>query len=483
MTERYGVLDPELYQGLDREVAEVLADWAELHTRHYKLARWLVNGRSLQPVAVVRETDGHTGRSTMLVLKVMSPQGDSLQSLEYARHRKAQRSQSAFAGEHLSTYFHDAVPAPSGRWITFQRIAANSLANTEVLTVLLRRMLKLEDATDLPEYHEIACTPEVFAGACRAVVGGVLGGLAGHPMIPPGVEWSLGTFFHRHLFDQLEPDGRLGAWAREYQADRIRFADEPGLLPNPFAVAQGRLLADIVIGPLLGRSHGDLHTDNALIRVRPRMVAEDYFLIDTALYEDDGPLTRDPVHLLLYIIARSMEAIAPVQQGALIDLILDPIDGPAHLVPGWLSTLIQGIDAETRAWVEESGLEQDWREQTCLSLAACAMLFLGRTSTREIDKPWFLRLAARAVAKFAAARRVPIVGSNGGQVTDVRSPIVPQSATGIGQDPAPVPAAASRQEDESRSARRKKRGTTFNIRLKGAQGVQIGDNGTQENRW
>ncbi len=165
------------------------------------------------------------------------------------------------------------------------------------------------------------------------------------------------------------------------------------------------------IAPFRGRCHGDLHTDNALVRVRPHIDTEDYFLIDTALYEQVGPMTRDPMHLLLYIVARSMETItAPAQQSALIELLLDPVHGPAHLLPSWLSTLIKQVDAEIMAWVEPSGLAQRWREQAALSLAACAMLFLGRTSTRTEDKPWFLRLAARAVARFAALARIDASG-------------------------------------------------------------------------
>ncbi|MEU8897057.1 hypothetical protein [Nocardia sp. NPDC048505] len=477
MTERYGGLAPELQSGLDPEVADVLASWAELHNRYYTLERWLVNGRSRQPVAVVCEIDSHTTKATMLVLKVLSPQTGSLRTIEFARHRQAELEHSAFAAAHLSTFFHDAIAVPaSNRWITFQRIAAQSLENTEVLTALLRRMIGLTDETESPATREISCTPGIFTDSCRSIVAGVLNEWAGPPFLRPQLEWHLAAFFERHLFDQLEPEGRLGSWARDHPTDLIRVEGEPEPLPNPFAVAQGRLLAEVRLAPLLGRSHGDLHTDNALIRVRPRIEAADYYLIDTALYESAGPLTRDPAHLLLYVIARSMATIAPHQQSALIELLLDPVGGPADLVPGWLAMLIRGLEAETGSWVAESGLAQRWREQNYLSLAACALLFLGRTSTRDTDKPWFLRLAARAVARFAAERGVPVDGSVA-PAAEIPAPGTPLAAAPAPAPPASPPAGGS---DNGRADRRKK-AAKYDIRMKNARGVQIGENNQQFN--
>lgn len=497
MTELYRGLDPELYRGLvEKEAAdpnavpEALAAWAELHGRYYELERWLVNGRSRQPVAVVSETDSHTEETTMLVLKVLTAPSDSLRTLEYARHRQAELERPKFAADHLSTFVHDAVPVSPRRWITFQRIAANNLENTEVMTVLLRRMLQLTDEVEPPQAHEISCRPDTFINACRSIVAGVLGEWAGSPCTPPKVEWNPATFFGWHIFDQMEADGRLSGWAAAHDTDLIRVDGEPDPLPNPFAVARGRLLAGEVIRPLLGRSHGDLHTDNALVRVRPRVDTDDWFLIDTALYDSVGPLTRDPAHLLLYIIARSMETIAEAQQGPLIELLLDPINGPDHLVPRWLAELIQGVAAETGAWVEKSGLTPRWREQSYLSLAACAMLFLGRTSTREVDKPWFLRLAARAVARFAKERKASLDGSTcdaraiDGRIQDAPEPAAPHHDTQFDQKPPPVPEPelAPRKETSSKGSNRKKR-AKYDINIVEGKGIQISDGGHQVNHF
>ncbi|WP_405498028.1 hypothetical protein [Nocardia sp. NBC_00511] len=504
MPDLYRGLDPELARGLDPHVAEMLAVWADLHGRHYALDRWLVNGRSRQPVAVVRETDSHKVECTMLVLKVLSAERDSLRTNEFARHRRAERDAADFAAAHLSTFVHDAVPVSPRQWITFQRIAANAFENTEVLTVLLRRMLGLADEIEPPHARELTCRPEVFTDACRSIVAGVLGDWAGKPYILPDQKWSPAQFFASHLFDQLEPDGRLATWSRNHPAALLTLDGEPAPLPNPFAVARGELFADTLIAPLTGHSHGDLHTDNALIRVRPHTDVTDYYLIDTALYDSVGPLTRDPAHLLLYIIARAMEAVSPPQQSPLIEVLLDPITGPTHLLPGWLATLIQGIHTETTSWIDKSGLAPAWRTQSHLSLAACALLFLGRTSTRPQDKPWFLRLAARATAKFAQEHSLPWTTLPTQPLTPTPSPLAPQpdsqltpnivpsnhpntantanaaeSANHVpNADPqiAATPPTASEPEP---SGRRKKSRYTVNVR--DGKGIQIGDNGHQHN--
>lgn len=397
----------DLYDGLESDVAECLRQWADLHKRDYELGHWLVNGRSKQPVAIVCETDTRTRRARMLVLKVLSARDDSVIDIEYSRHFDAIDQSPGFAAAHLSTFEYDAVPAPRKQWITFQSVVGGDWRNTHVLTVLLRRMLMLRDEYEPQGIDQIDCSAEVFVTACRTVVRGVLRDWAGPPYLPPTkVRWTLAEFFSRHLFAQLQPGDRLGEWSAQYPDGHIVFDEVGERLCNPFAVARGECLTDVTLRPLIGCTHGDLHTDNALLTVRPAVDFERFYLIDTALYEQEGPVTRDPVHLVLYILARSLETISDVvARDALIELLLDPAGAPTHLLPGWLTELIRQIDDEVRAWLGNTGLEVAWHDQYQLSLAACAMLFLGRTSTRCEDKPWFLRLAATAVTRFAERAR------------------------------------------------------------------------------
>ncbi|MFD0632837.1 hypothetical protein ACFQ9X_15845 [Catenulispora yoronensis] len=208
-------------------------------------------------------------------------------------------------------------------------------------------------------------------------------------------------FFDLHLGGRMDPGGPLDKYARLHQGEEIQFDGETDPLPNPFAVAQGRYFAEKpFLRPLLGKCHGDLHSDNILVRVLPSAAISNYYLIDNALYNAEGVLTASPVYLLLHIVARSMDAVRS-QWDALIELFIEPQTGPAALVPGWLSGIIAGVDRKSAEWIGPSGLKSEWRVQTLLSMAACALVFAGRDSVPEADKPWFLRLAARALARFS----------------------------------------------------------------------------------
>ncbi|MEV4121651.1 hypothetical protein [Micromonospora sp. NPDC049645] len=412
---------PDLAAGLGTQVAAVLNDWAELHDRYYELDHWLVNGRSRAPVAVVTETDLSANSTVLLVLKVLTVDSGGLRGLEYRRHRQAVAEAGRFA-RHLSRIVHEAVPVGTDRWITFQSVAGDTLGNSEVLTVLLRRMLNIPAEPESVQTAGVECDPPTFAAACAALVRGVLHDWAGPPFSPPHESWDLPTFFRRHIFDQLAPGGRLHPWALRHQGRYLQLPEERHPLPSPFAVARGEFFdPELVIRPLVGRTHGDLHTDNALIQVRPSIAPDAFYLIDIALYENRGPVTRDPAHLVLYILARFLEqSVVPAHHGLLIELLLDPVGTQADQLPRWLTMLIRQIDDEAVAWIRRSGLEKRWRAQSLLSLAACALLFLGRSSTPEASKPFFLRLAARAVARYAevepdavpARDPVPTVGAS-----------------------------------------------------------------------
>ncbi len=396
-------VDGSLAEGLGREVSSALAEWAEVHDCYYTLEHWLVNGRSQAPVAVVEETDEAELTTRLLVLKVLKAEDGRLGELEYKRHRQAVREAPDFAKRHLTRFEHEAIRAGSGRWVTFQTIAGDHLPNTEVLTVLLRRMLRIATDNELPVTGYVRCTPDVFADACRTIVRGVLYDWAGDPYSAPALKWSVPKFLKSHISDQMAPGGKLFDVADRHQGDEITFSEEPEPLPSPFAVARGDYFsADVMLQPLVGRTHGDLHTDNALLTVNPFDVGS-YFLIDTALYEERGPVTRDPVHLVLYIIARAVETLSPAQLDALIDLLLAPETGPHGLAPSWLEQVIREVHDEAISWIKPTGLEARWRQQTLLSFVGCALLFVGRRSTPIEVKPWFLRLAARAAAEFAAA--------------------------------------------------------------------------------
>ncbi|MFG3248883.1 hypothetical protein [Streptomyces sp. NPDC048187] len=409
------IVGSTLAEGLDAATVEALTETGALHKREYDLYKWLVNGRSQAPVALVDMTDHRARRTQRLLLKVPATDdtGIRLTETEYARHRRAyDEAPPEFAKAHL-TEPSEPVRLGGGRFVTFQTVAGDDVESVEVLTVLLNSVLSTtaEDATG------VSCTSTDFATLCGTVVSGVLESWNGSPRTARK-KLTVAEVLRLHLHDQLEPGGRLHALSTEHRTDRIEIAGEGRSLVNPFALARGALFGDErVVRALVGRTHGDLHTDNVLVPVpartangRPRSPdteAKAFHLIDLALYESEGPMTRDPAHLLLYILARRMDTLSASQQEALLDHVIAPDARLAGRLPNWLVEVIDSLDGAFSGWLHGSGLQSEWRRQRLLSLAGCAMLFLGRKSTRPEDRPWFLRLAARAADRFVDTTGLP----------------------------------------------------------------------------
>lgn len=393
-------LDTELAAGLGDRAALALSEVAEMTQRHYEHVRWLVNGRSRAVVAVVIESQDIPRKTRKLVLKSPVIDEGDIATAEFPRHHSAiSEAPGDFAENHLCAPVNDPIRVGDGSWITFQEIAGKDIDAGEVLTVLLNRMLDRPGTRGDPDV-EPHCDPGQFAAVCGQVVGGIMRDWVVDPLVakPP---MTVKDFLGRHVLDQMEPGGRLHHWSLEHPEDWVTVDGTADPLPNPLALCRGAFYGDkAFVRALVGRAHGDLHTDNVLVRVRPEIDGTAYHLIDTALYESDGPLTRDPVHLILYIIARSMDAISPLQQEALIKALVDPSPAPNHRLPGWLDLIVREIDRAALEWLTESGLQTEWREQWLLSLAGCSLLFLGRTSTRRQDLDWFLRLGAIAARRY-----------------------------------------------------------------------------------
>lgn len=399
--QRRGRVDDELVAGLGGPAAAALAETAQVLGRDYDFDRWLVNGRSRAPVAIVRETDLGAGRSRRIVLKVPRAEYPAPQWTEVYRHREAcAQAPKRFAAAHLARLTADPQRVGDGSWLVFQEIAGDDVDSVEVLTTMLNAML---DSPELDSPRQSHIDPGTFARVCGEVVSGILNGWTGPARIAEQ-PFTVAGFLRRHVLDQMEPGGRLHALSQRYPGDEIDVPGEAAPLPNPFALARGAYYGDAALLPaLVGRTHGDLHTDNVLVRVRPAVDGRDFHLIDLALYEQDGPVTRDPVHMVLYILARRMDTISPAQQARIIEALLNPGQGDRRL-PGWIADIIDEVDRAFLAWLKGTGLHREWRQQRLLSLAGCALLFLGRTSTRPQDHDWFLRLAARAAGAFMSLR-------------------------------------------------------------------------------
>lgn len=400
---REELVDGELLKGIGEPADQALADAARLMRRTYALDRWLVKGRSRAPVAVVIESDLHAKRSRRLVFKVIaSDPAQPGDPAEYTRHRAAYAEAPEEFRRHLTVPEDVPIRVGDGQWITFQSIAGDA---TE-LTVLLNSMLRVSGQTPV-----VACDSRTFAEACGAVVAGVLHEWNGLPQVIR-TRQTVDEFLRQHVHGQLEPGGRLHALSQRHPGTTIELPGEEQPLPNPVALARGEYFGgQQIVRTIVGRSHGDLHTDNILVKTRPQIDPHAFSLIDLAGYESSGPLTRDPVHLMLYILARRMDVISDHQKTALIESLIDPQGTDPALLPPWLGSVIERVEEAAAAWLAGSGLEPEWRQQRLLSLVGCGLLFLGRTSTSPRDHDWFLRLAARAAAAYAVLNGTGLPGS------------------------------------------------------------------------
>ncbi len=418
------VLDAELARGLDA-AAPALREWCLQKEITYELDRWFTNGRSTALVGVVYETDHHTNTAQKLVLKLDTTTAGAPGAAEYTRQRRAVSESPKFAKRHLAELAepgHDLVRVGDGRWILFQKIASGSLDDLDVMTKLLASVRTGGPVGSTASAHRtITCGSTTFARLCGRIVRGVLADWQGKPGLQ---RTSVTGLLDLHLGARLKPGGPLDNLAQKLTATTLRIPGEPDPLPNPFALAlDTRLTQDIPVRALVGKAHGDLHTENILVPVRDSVDASPFRLIDLAKYDSSAPLTRDPVHLLLYIIARAMPDLSDGQSDALIDELIAPDSGRGAVLPEWLRTLITTVRRTGEEWTFPSGLVAEWRGQTQLSLLACALMFLARPSTRDTDRLWFLRLAARAGRAYLGPHRTP----TGDDAMPVEEPILRQN--------------------------------------------------------
>jgi hypothetical protein len=293
-----------------------------------------------------------------------------------------------FARQRLASPVHQPVPLGGDRWLVFQEIAGASLADMGVLTTLLDRARTATEPKGEPG----------FAEATTWILRETLAQWTGRPNFQ---KITAAQFVRIQLADRYAPGKPLYEMGRAMIGPTVRVAGEPADLPNPFALLKGRLPAGRrEVRALIGKAHGDLHTENILIPLRGGADPSGFRLIDLARYAPDAPLSRDPTHLSLYIVNRALaDSSSDIARDALIDVLLGTRPAAAELLPGWLIHVLAGIDDVTLQW--SGALVDEWREQRLGSLLACALMFLGRASTRPADREWFLRLAARATALFA----------------------------------------------------------------------------------
>jgi hypothetical protein len=379
------MLDPKLGDHLDAEDFRALSTWCENDQRRIDLKQWLGGGNTQAVLAVVLIRDSSSPRKGVLKYCPPSSQAGTATDLQY--FRKALGSgPPGFAGKHLIGIDEAGdrpITSGSGGLFLLMKYAGDDY---DTMATLLDR--------------------EILGSACETIVTSTF------------VEWndvegeqsndlSAVDFLREILGNRCEPGGSIRAAAEKLGVS----CSEPFLtgsrgepLSNPLAAAtSGQWINEMSVLGFRGNSHGDLHADNILIPWRQQdnpSVAdfERYVLIDLSTFSNRGLIAVDPAHLMLSIIARRLKEVHGTRKRSLAQLVLEPDHEPGG-IPVELANAVRGIQRVGNSYFDDRGLYKEWRAEFTLTIAACALLFVGRDLPAD-HRRWFLELAGMAIDAF-----------------------------------------------------------------------------------
>ncbi|MFI5864793.1 hypothetical protein [Streptomyces sp. NPDC051546] len=390
-SDQESTLDGELLrEGVAPDVVEALSAWQKRTETSIAFDRWLTQGLSGAKLAsVVLSGPAFDGR---LIMKICPPGRHTAR--EPRRHRNAlQDAPELFAATHLVDQPIEPVEVDSGAKVMFQEVAGGGLRNMRVLSAWHGRQL-----------------PELAGTVASSVLEEWNPRPSGMPRksVAEYLRSNLGTLTAKGsplkaLAGQLtyEPDdGTVPLWitlsAGEVAPNVVAWLEEPewrGLDP-------GHVMS------ILGRAHGDLHSDNILLPVRSKPPGEAYRLIDLSAYEADAPLSRDLAHLTLSLIIRDLPGLTDVQRAALAEFLVDPESESGYsLQVAGLCDLANDIAQAGEKYAADLAMLDDWRDLYALSLVANALLFATREQTVAArERAWCYELACTALGRLFGQR-------------------------------------------------------------------------------
>ena len=368
------------------ELSEELKDWLVGKRYDIEPRKWLEGG-SGSYVMVARQKPGARGRRfDDIVLKLIPP---DIGAEETDRARAAGGSDPAsFRQAHLVEVLDDDRLPGRNWWIHFEKVAQGNLDQMPTLAELL----------DKPNLHK-HCT-EIVTSLMTEWNDGAGSGPREKPK----------DFLKDFLQDRLDQDQVLSFGSREGisldGSQRVRFPGRNDSLPNPFALVTGLNGEDQTGEEIFrGNSHGDLHARNVLIPVRKpnyQVTATEYQLIDLGRFDKNGPLSHDPMKLLLAIATEWLPSLVPHSaiRSSLAELVVSPASYPDSApVAGYL-TVVKGIHDAAEEWAEGHGAGDVWRGQNLLVMIGCALRYFAHEELRDADRWWYLEVAALAMREL-----------------------------------------------------------------------------------
>ncbi|MEK0099601.1 hypothetical protein WDA79_14105, partial [Streptomyces sp. A475] len=365
--------------------AALLDQWQQQNHRPLTALAWLDTGGSGASLAsvVVRDSDpGRTARR--MIIKLCSPDGDS--SMEPGRLIAARRSlpngDPSFPRDHLVEQLYDPMPVDDA-WLMFQGFAGNDESMVTLSTILRQRRM-----------------PGVAAQITRSLLADW------NPDEKSDGEMTAAAFVSELLDQRLEPAEPLAVWVRDTLGLDLETAwIRPGranaaLLPNPVHLTAGCPLAQHTLDyPMRGRAHGDLHPGNIMVPKEPDADIGRYVLIDLSRFDERALLARDPMHLLLCLVADFLPHMSDDARAELLALLVGR-DTPGLLIPQGLARTVEEVRRAPDGWLHQRTISGQWTGQWLLSMQACALMFTARVRYDARDRWWFFRLAAEAAGAY-----------------------------------------------------------------------------------
>lgn len=426
---------------LDKE----LADW--LDRNYLSLAEWdlLETGGSGGRLVSAYLQDLRPGRpSGLRIIKLVPPSGDA--DAELRNHRAALsdrgRDNEDFISRRL-VELDDRTGRLGDYWLMIQHPAGDGTEEMRTLSGL-----GLESRT-----------PSLVA----EVVTGVLGGWNPDPLTGRKPEGGTGRRLSAAQFvtDILGTSPtrihRLQEWLehRWGVGSKSEYVSPEGgsrVLPNPLALADGSPLSGCQVRlAVRGRAHGDLHPGNIMVTVKGAG-STDFWLVDLCRYRPDALLARDPVHLLMCVIADEFLPHMSGQAREELVTALAGYDPECHglLIPQGLADTVTRVRKAMIDWGARHSMGPGWRQQWYLALQACALMVTARDRYEEHDRWWFFRLAAEACDAYLAEEKVERPGT--AESRPFGKPAAPLSAPSVDSVPSspdrtPAPASRGRAEE------------------------------------
>ncbi|MFD9697984.1 hypothetical protein [Lentzea sp. NPDC059081] len=399
------ILRPTVWQQvLPEDVFASLALWMEGQDFQLDHRAWM-HGGSGSHVAHVRLR--YDTKVQDQIFKLIPPPDGATESRRVAR--AIERTPPAFREAHLVKTAQWSPLSESRWWIHQQEVGGGDLNEWRPLTSFI----------DDPAFGE----------HCAVIVKSVLVEWNDRHSPPPETTTASG-FLQKRLADHLKERGGLRRFAQETEFDLdappsvVQIPGRSAALPNPFALLRGVLGARQHIEITLGRAHGDLHADNILIpETDEGSEPARYKLLDLSRFEDDAPLARDPMKLVLSVAALWLPSLVVESslRSCLAELVVSPNGYPRSAPVAGYAEVSQKIHRASEALARQQSATHDWKLQKLLVLIMTALRFVARQDFGMADRIWFFEVAALATREFLD----PDHGRDRGRTSPTRRQPVP----------------------------------------------------------